>query len=410
MVKNRVKGISVALLASVFVLFLGSAQAVEVSNLYQASVLVPDRGAEELRHGSQEALAEVLIRVSGDSRALESYDINQAMGDPQRYIEQYGFTREVQVNPETELPEPVYRLNVTFNPRSINQLIRRAGLPIWASNRAEVLIWLAMETAGGRQLVTADNAPELVATLSRHAKRRGLPIAFPINDLQDQLAVTMGDIWGMFMERIEQGSQRYAPGAILVGKVYQPGSDGLGGIWTYSLDGSQEVIETQGVELTDVLAPAIDFAADKLAEKYAVVIGDGDSEYLWLNVDGVQNLTDFARLTEYLDKLVAVKQAAMDRLQEDKIRFRVYLESDVENLKQLLALDKKLIELPQPQRGLSVSLAAPAEQTTVVSGEGTLVAPAGAQTLASDEAAAEKPTPKIELHYHWHRTYVTDSL
>lgn len=400
----RVKGFVMALMAGWMSVFAGFANAVEVTNLYQTTVEVPDRSRQSLRHGSQEALAEVVIRVSGDSAALEAYDITQAMAHPDRYIEQYSYERSVKTNPETQLPEPVYKLKVAFNPRSVRQLIRHAGLPIWASNRAEVLVWLVVEDDGGRRLVNSDTAPDLVAQLSKEAARRGLPIAYPINDLQDQLAVSTGDVWGMFMDPIAKASQRYNPGALLVGKVYPPGPDGVVGAWTYQMDETQEFIETQGVTPADVMAQAINFSADKLAEKYAVVLGEGDADYVWLSVEGVENLRDFALLTEYLDELVAVKQANMDRLQDAETRFRVYLESDLENLKQLFKLDGKLIELATVKPEPGVSLTINEQQQTTITGAAVPVT--DRETDEPDEPEVATIQPTIELRYHWHRTYV----
>lgn len=407
----RVKAFVPAVLIGFLLALSGLAQAVEVKNLYKTVVEVPDRSNSSLRRGEQEALAEIVIRVSGDSRALEAYDIIQAMDSPDRYIEQFSFDRQVRVNPETGLPEPAIYLNVAFNPRGINQLVRRAGLPIWASNRAEVLLWLVVEDEKGRRLVNSDSAPDLVEALKQQAHRRGLPVAFPINDLEDQLAVSTGDVWGMFMDPIVAASGRYGPGAILVGKVYRQSSDGVRGAWAYRMDNSQEFFETREPQVEGTLASAIDFAANQLAAKYAVVMGEGDTDYVWLDVEGVENLTDFARLTEYLDKLVAVKQANMDRLQENGTRFRVYLESDVENLRQLLKLDKKLIELETVTSPMAVKLSVNSQQQAAVTGN-AVVTDADAANMgdetSQDQPALPEERPAVELRYHWYRTYVPE--
>ena len=401
----RIKALVPAVWLGILLALSGWAKAVEVKDLYRSVAEVPDRSDASLRQGNQQALAEIVIRVSGESRALEVPDIQQAMEAPDRYIEQFSFDRQVKANPDTGLPEQAFLLNVAFNARAINQLIRRAGLPIWASNRAEVLLWLVVEDEAGRRLVTADSAPEIVAILTRQAGRRGLPIAFPINDLEDQLAVTSGDVWGMFMDPIIAASQRYAPGAILMGKVYPPIEGKVRAAWAYRMDDNQEFLETQGELLDTVLAQAINLSADRLAGKYAVVLGEGDADYIWLAVEGVATLTDFAELTAYLDKLLAVKQANLDRLQEANTRFRVYLESDVENLKQLLKLDKKLIELETATEPAGVSLAFQEEQVAV-SGNAEVVDDLSAG-LPQVPPQPERPAT-VELRYHWYRTFVPE--
>lgn len=163
------------------------------------------------------------------------------------------------------------------------------------------------------------------------------------------------------------------------------------------------MIETKGQQLAEVLAPAVDYAADKLAEKYAVVLGEGDADYVWLNVLGVETLTDFAELTAYLDNLVAVKQANLDLLQQAKTRFRVFLETDMENLQQLLALDKKLIKVPDQEMLPRVTLSADNSELTVSAEQvmpEVLDPSLGLDTVVP---AMKQRTP--EATYHWHRTY-----
>ncbi len=365
-----------------------AAQAVEVKNLYKASAIVADRSAQSLRQGGKAALAEVIIRVSGNSNALESFDISRALADPSRFMEQYGYNKTILENPETGLPEPVYELKVTFNARSINQLIRRAGLSIWARNRAEVLVWLVIEDETGRRFVNEATAPQVMETLQKLAARRGLPLVFPLNDLTDQLAVTPSDVWGMFMDPVVQGSERYAPAAVLAGKIYAPSATGNLASWTLHMDNRQNMLDSKGTNMGEILAPAVDYVADMLANKYAVTSSGGDADFIWLNVDGVQSLEDFARLTAYLEKLESIRQVNMGQLEEDSIRFRVYLESDIENLQQLLALDKKLIKIsPQvPHAGVAIS--------------------AANNSVGNNGVMHHKPAIP-ELNYHWYSTYVS---
>ena len=61
------------------------------------------------------------------------------------------------------------------------------------------------------------------------ADERGLPIAWPLLDLQDLNAVTCTDVWGGFEDEIVAASARYRSDAVLIGKV-RPGTFGAGHI------------------------------------------------------------------------------------------------------------------------------------------------------------------------------------
>lgn len=351
-----------------FLLIVGigitNAQAVEVGGLYDAQVEVIDRDSQTFRGATQDALAEVIVRVSGNSHAIESPDVVTALSKPDRYLLQFGYEkllpREVLessggVKPIIDLASgsvgdfegdgievPELLLKLQFDPKAINLLLRRAGLPIWASNRPEVLLWLGAELDGQRQLVSPSSSVELSDLLLKESNRRGLPLSMPIYDLQDQAVVSIGDLWGMFTDRLIDASSRYPATGVLMAKVYQ-NNDGLWiGSWVLNVDGQSEWFDSEGDTADDAIANAVDWAADKMAAKFAILASAGDTDVVTLQISGIRQLASYADVSKYLGGLVAIRRVQMQELNDDVLTFQVHLESDKEQLQQSLKLDGHL--------------------------------------------------------------------
>ena len=337
--------------------------AVEVGGLYDAQVEVVDRGSQTFRGATQDALAEVIVRVSGNTHAIESPDVMTALSKPDKYLLQFGYEKLLPENqtesigmvqplpglvpdvergaifdePNTVAPELLLKLQ--FDPKAINQLLRRAGLPIWASNRPEILLWLGAELEGQRQLVSPTSSFELSGLLIKESQRRGLPLSMPIYDLQDQAVVSIGDIWGMFTDRLIEASSRYPATGVLMAKVYQ-NNDGLWvGSWTLNVDGQNEWFDSEGDTASDAIAQAVDWAADQMAAKFAILASAGETDVVTLQISGIQQLTSYANVSKYLGELVAIRRVQLQELNDDVLTFHVYLESDKEQLQQSLKLD-----------------------------------------------------------------------
>ena len=406
-----------------------NAHAVEINGLYDAQVEVVDRDSQTFRGATQDALAEVIVRVSGNSHAIESPDIVTALSKPDRYLLQFGYEKllpkNLAVKPEMVTPllgqapgigvpkQPELLLKLQFDPKAINQLLRRAGLPIWASNRPEVLLWLGAELEGQRQLVSPSSSMELSDLLLKESLRRGLPLSMPIYDLQDQAVVSIGDIWGMFTDRLIEASARYPTSGVLMAKVYQ-NNDGLWlGSWTLNVDGQSEWFDSEGDTASDVIAQAVDWVADQMAAKFAILASAGETDVVMLQISGIQQLTSYADVSKYLGGLVAIRRVQMQELNGDVLTFQVYLESDKEQLQQSLKLDGHLALLGvvdpivslQPTDTVQITDTLPADiaDPRVLIVDGELIG----STLLDSESAVSGTLPPSEkaqrtvLLYRW---------
>ena len=155
-------------------------------------------------------------------------------------------------------------------------------MPVWGPERPLTLVWIAVDDGvGGRALLGANEAAqfgtpttpqraELLTTVRADvvaaADERGLPIAWPLLDLEDLNAVTFTDVWGGFDDRIVAASTRYRADAVLIGRV-RPGIFGNEVEWLFVRGVERQALPVAAVR------DGLDVAADRYAAELATVGG-----------------------------------------------------------------------------------------------------------------------------------------
>jgi hypothetical protein len=328
-------------------------QAAETHGLYEAEVEVPDQGPGARTEGMRQAMAAVLLKVSGTSRVNGDAALAEAMQSPARYVQQYRYRSE---SPGEEAPAesdgkaPLERLllQVNFDQKSIDGLLRSQGYNIWGEARPATLIWLAVEDSGSRVLVGANDGGLLRELFDREAERRALPIVLPLLDLNDQRRVRTADVWGEFLDTIREASQRYDAQALLVGRLYPLSSRRWEARWALDYRGEVERWQSQSGNVEALVSEVVGRVTDTLAQRFAQSFVAGSGQLL-LRVEGVTNLSDYRRVLDYLKGVHGVRQATAETLSAAAVRFRLATEGGSEAVLQVIALGDTLERIEQPQ-------------------------------------------------------------
>ena len=181
-------------------------QAVPVAWLYDVDVAVDGRTAAARMAVSGAALAEVLSRVTGLAHVPRNARVREALADPEAFYNRFVFLNDSE-------------LRIQFVPAAILKLVDEARLPVWSANRPQVIVWLAVESDGVRQIVDGNHV--LAAPLARRARQRGLIVKLPLMDLEDRLQVQPSIIRGRLFSTIERASRRYGADVILIGRLQE---------------------------------------------------------------------------------------------------------------------------------------------------------------------------------------------
>jgi uncharacterized protein len=324
-----VRGLSIAVMA--YALGAHGAAAVTVANLYRVTVTPDPAAADQRTAAIQAAMARLLVRVTGNRDAGVDPEVQSMVTDASRYLNSYGLDRQGQAQ-------------VGFIPSQVDRALAALQKPVWGPERPLTLLWIAVDDgAGGRALLGANDTPqlgteaapqmtELLARLRKEltavADERGLPVQWPLLDLEDLNAVTFLDVWGGFEDRVAAASQRYRADAILIGRV-RPGIAGDAVQWLLLAGGERQALG--GSQLRD----GLDAAADRFAAQFATVGGAGTAA---ITVRNVRTSADYGRVISYLERQSVLTNVDVDSFENGVLTLHVTARGDAGVLGRILSL------------------------------------------------------------------------
>ena len=294
--------------------------------LFESEVVVANQSSGERSHAMKTALQEVLVRVTGQHAVLSSEPARVMLQNPAQLVQQYRYFTV----PESE--PPVLKLWVQFDGEAIRQVLQQQGVTYWGTERPDTLVWLAVEDRGERYVVAADDGTDVYRQVEQAARQRGVPVLFPLMDLQDQAQVRFSDIWGGFYENVLDASKRYNPQAVLIGRLNRSPSGGWSSRWHLQVAGKPSSWSDSHQQLDMLAQQGIDDTADILASRFAVSQAGSNLKTVNILVTDVDTLSDYARLSEYLSGLTAVVGVQVEQVTGTDIRYALQLNGNLEGL------------------------------------------------------------------------------
>lgn len=337
---------SLALALLVAPLLAPPAAAVVVEQLHEVEVAVADQSPDARTKAFKVALAEVVVRLTGDARAPVAPELAALMRTPQRFVAEFAY---ITIGAEPGTPTmatgpkvaPTLRLAVRFEGLALQQALREAGRAVMGRERPRTLMWLALDEGADRGLVGVDDADSFVAA----AAARGLPLAFPALDETDMAAIDAGAVVAQDEVKLAAASARpghdgLPPEAWLGAEVWRASRAWQGRfVLGISLDSSVQRFEAKAPTLDALAAQAMDQVAAAIAQRYAVA----GTELLAIDfaVEGVDGLGKYAAVTDLLEHMSIVRRVEVVGLQKDLLELRVAFIGGAAALERAIALDPR---------------------------------------------------------------------
>jgi len=321
-----------AILICVLSLLPAPAVQAAAEKLFESEVVVPNQSPGVRAHAMKTALQEVLVRVAGQHAVLTTEPAMAMLKDPAQTVQQYRYFTV----PESE--PPVLKLWVRFDGEAIRQALQQQGVSYWGAERPDTLLWLAVEDRGKRYVVAADDGTDVYRQIERAARARGVPVLFPLMDLEDQSQVRFSDIWGGFFDNVMDASKRYNPQAVLIGRLNRSPSGGWSSRWHLEVAGQPSSWSDSRQQLDRLAQQGIDDTADILASRFAVSQAGGNLDTVNISVTGVDSLADYSRLSDYLSGLTAVVDMQVARVAGTEIQYALQLNGSLQDLTHTVAI------------------------------------------------------------------------
>ncbi|MGH8609205.1 MAG: DUF2066 domain-containing protein [Gammaproteobacteria bacterium] len=306
-------------------------------SLYDAEVRVSGTDDKARESGFQDAMRAVLVKLTGDRNAASGSGAGELLTAANAFVQQYQYRTAAGANGTLE-----NWLWVQFDPAAFNQRLAPLGLSLWRPDRPTTLAWIALEEGGQRRLIGAGDDSPVAVALAKTASFRGLPLLFPLLDLEDQTQVDVDAVWSDMQDAVMQGSERYSADGVLVAMVFQTDGGAWQARWTLYRAAGDERWSTTGERAEDAAGNGVDLLGDVLAQGADGTGLDPQTAGLELTIEGVTDINQYAQIQRYLRSIAAVTDVQVIEIAPQRVRFFVLAPGRTQAVKQSIAVGEVL--------------------------------------------------------------------
>lgn len=316
-------------------LLIPSVYAVRVASIYQATLPAKTQSPEEKNELATKGLTNVLIKVTGNPDIMDNPSLKFQLNNAARFIQNAEYTAG------TKSP---FLLKLKFDEESVNRIVHDADITIWDINRPLILAWMVFQAPGkSPEIIDNSSMSDIKSSLKVAAENRGVPVIFPVMDVDDLNQVSVNDVVNMNKNNLQNAAKRYSSEGILVAKIY-PQNTGFAAesqlvlgskVWNWTVtDNSVENVINKLVD--NVAGSLLTFASQNNSEVQGQVT---------LRVSGLAQHSDYDLLIKYLKNLTPVANVELIRMAGNTAILNVNLRGSRQSFEQAVAVGEKLLPL-----------------------------------------------------------------
>lgn len=294
--------------------------------LYQATAPLSDRSEAGQEAAFETALRTVLVKVTGRRGVDQDPALAPLIASARRYVQQYR-------------PAADNQIWVAFDGPALERWLTQNNQPLWGVERPTTFVWLAVQTAQGGVVITAEdtNSP-IKAEFNAAAAQRGIPVLWPSAAELSRNHLDFAAVSAATPATLAEVGHRASSEGTLVGRA----SDGGAVRWNY-------LYQDRNADFSGPVAEAVNRVADTYAGLFAVT---GALAPLDLEVTGINDLKDYASVQTYLESLAFVSHVGVESLSGNAVRFRLTARGGSESLQHALALNGRLQPIAAGENGM----------------------------------------------------------
>lgn len=316
-------------------LFIGRPLFAEVvAHLYSAEVMVTGQSEKDRNLAMQQALAQVLIKLTGDEKILQTPEIKKITKQSTNYAQDFTYISREQTPGKM-------RLQVNFNPKAIDELLLQAKISRWSADRPMLLSWFVVRDNSGLSLVDSEHRAALHSELKEALKQYGLPYVFPIMDISTLTQITPQMIWDGKQADLAQQVEAYHPDATLLIKLSQDAKASEAWTAQANLHWGEKNLQFEAKRATPELAlkPLVAQVAWALAQAKVVETGTSTQQNVALTVQAINDADTLQQMLTHLKKITADPEIDVLGVQSDTVQLSLAVSGGAAGLNNLLKHD-----------------------------------------------------------------------
>lgn len=312
-----------------------SAFAVKVSSLYQAQLPVAAQTDDLKAQAIKDGFLQVLIKLSGDPEIDKNPLIKPNLSRADYYVQEISYSATTPSSSE-------YIIQIRYDADDVKRLLKKSGIAYWGENRPLILVWLAVSNIESATKIIGNETPgEIFSVMKEQSKKYGLPLIFPVMDVDDVSQVSTSDVMDMTLPVLREAAKRYAPDALLIGKMAQTPT-GFSSNWRFIADGTRWNWAITDKTADGVISSVMNQISQVLAKQYVVKAVDVPEVWIKLEVMNVTQRNDLNQLMQYLKQLSLIQQIKLLEVSGDVVEFAILVRGSIAAFQKNVAIDQHL--------------------------------------------------------------------
>ena len=347
-----------------FVLFFGLAllapvSAAVVPKLNWGHVLLNNRSNPAIQSAFPQAMRQVLIKYSGQVDVDAMPQSKQFLANANQLVLRYAF----EAHPDTS--DTPWQLNIAFDEKAVQQYLLSSGVSLWNANRPSSLCLVYINDGQSTQVLSEHDAPLQSEYMQTVAQQRGVPLTWPLYDVQDQAHISLHEppTPELGVASLPEALQQYWHGryqldSLLYGVVSRVDKQ-WHGTWYAAYNGNSTTWQDEGADVNAVLGESVAHLANFLASQMAVhAQAEGQVTQLKIWVANVRGLHAYASVLRYFNHLSSVQSVDVLAVQSGGVLLAVQTPVGADGLEKILHQQKRLAPLLLPIIGKAPSASA----------------------------------------------------
>ena len=333
--------LSRAFLALLLLCAFRAAHAIDPS-LFSGEALVASQDDAERERALPTALAQALVRASGDAGLVNDATLSGKLAaQAPTLVRQFSYRIVSEPDISGALAQRLY-LVAQFDPAGVAALLAEIKRPLWGE-RPQTLVWVVVDSGGPKTIAGAAQVQALLP-LTRPAELRGIPLKFPQMDAEDQSKLDPQTAADAPPAQVLAASQRYGTPLVFVVRLARNGNAWTGRFTLIEQFGaaSTEEWKTAYSDAASVMQSAASGLADRLAARYAAAgVQTKPTDYrVW--VEGLRAAADYGKVIRYLSGVTGISKVETEAARGDRLLLKLTLTMTLERFKQVLEFEHKL--------------------------------------------------------------------
>ena len=322
------------------------------SDLYNSVAVVNDYGKESRLSSIKSSLNQLLVRVSTNKDVLNHADLAKNIKNIDEYVNKFVYKKQ---------GDNLF-LHISFNSSKVNELLNTIGFEAVNKQRPVIMAWLSSGVEGKPSIVGYDDI-DVKNLLVSKSQELGIPLIFPLYDLEDQALIQAEDIVNFDLNKIQQSAKRYNPDALLVGSQFSYDGD-LNFKWTLLQNNKQDKFtwissskdwDTEVDKLMEKLLKYTIKEEKPLTENHfsedfngLTEVVNADNFTLKIAVSGINSLDKYSALEKYLKTSEGISDFELLELNSDSAVFNLKTNVEKSSVLESFRSEEFLVENKHP--------------------------------------------------------------